>query len=125
MILAEIADKMLPTSFYFGAAFLFGICAAVSLTFLRSNSRCIGLGIVVLVAGFSAWALQIDTDLIEAARNEIGQTYLTISRYWIVGSGTIAIATFLMLRIALRSNDSARKQEAEQAMGGNAVKRVR
>ena len=114
MILAEIADKMLPTSHYIGAALLFGVCTAAVLAFLKGYSRFIGFGIVAFVAAFLSWGLQIDADLIEAAQNELGQDYLIVSRYWIVGAVAIAITFTLILRTASRASGSGRKQEAEQ-----------
>lgn len=119
MILAEIADKMLPTSLYIGAAFFFGICAAAVLVFMNGNSRFIGCGMVAIVAAFLSWALQVDADLIEANRLELGQDYLIASRYWIVGAVVIAMSSLLIIRTASRLSGSGRNQEAEEASDGH------
>ena len=124
MIIAEIADKMLPTSLYIGAAFFFGICAAAVLVVLNGNSRFIGCGIVAIVAAFLSWALQVDANLVKATGIELGQDYLIASRYWIVGSVVIAFIFLLVLRAASQSSRSGRSQEAEQAGDGDAEEGV-
>ena len=116
MILAEIADKMLPTSFYFAAALLLGICAATTVTFLRGIPRLTACGIVAGVAAFLAVGLQVDADLVEAARKELGQSYLTISRYWILGSVAVALILALILRVASRSIKPSQNHQAEQVV---------
>jgi hypothetical protein len=119
MILAEIADKMLPVSYYFGASIVFGVSAGFALTFLKGIPRLIGFGIVALIACFLVWALRVDSDLIAATRDELGQSYLTISRYWILGSIVIAAILALVFRIALSSSSSGGNHQAEQGEAPN------
>jgi hypothetical protein len=102
-----------------GAAFFFGVSAAAVLVFLNGNWRFIGFGIVAIVAAFLSWVLQVDADLIEAIRLELGQDYIIASRYWIVGAVVIAITFLLMLRNASRSSCSGQSQEAEQVGSSN------
>jgi len=86
MILAEITDKFLPGSFYVCAASLTGVGTAVAQAFFRGKRIWIICSIVWILSGFLAWKLQIDKDLVEAARKELGQNHLALSRYWILGS---------------------------------------
>ena len=117
MILAEIADKMLPTSFFVVAAIAPASAAAVAFTFLRGIPRLLVISIIAGVTGFFAVTLQVDSDLVEATRTELGQIYLTISKYWIIASVALAAILILIFRIVFRSIDhSQNHQEAEQGV---------
>ena len=114
MILAEIVDKMLPSSFYGVAIVVSGVVAAVVLTFLRGIPRILVVTMIACVAGFLALGLQVDHDLVEAARNELGDSYITISRYWIVASIALSIVLTMIFQGLARSFNSAQNQQAEQ-----------
>ena len=94
MILAEIADKMLPASFYAVATVVSASSAAVAITCLRGVLRFLVISTVACGTGFFAISLQVDSDLIEAARTELGQPYLTISKYWVIA--TLVLAAILV-----------------------------
>ncbi len=101
VIVAEIADKMTPVSFFYGVSIVSGVSAGLALTFLKGVPRFIVFGTVALITCFCGWALQVDLDLIAATRGELGQSYLTVSRSWIFGSFVIAALLVLIFRVVL------------------------
>jgi len=103
MILAEIADKMLPASLYIGIAVFTGLWAAIVVTFLRGTPRVVTLGVVACLIVYFAWLLQVGSDLVEATRTELGQSYLVLSRYWFLGSIIVGIIFALIFRGVSRS----------------------
>ena len=115
MILAEIADKMPSPTFLVATAIVSGAGAAAAFIFLRGTSRFIVVSIIACVTGYFALVFQVDADLVEAARNELGSRYITISRYWIFGSVMVAAILALILGGASSMIDRRRNQQAEQA----------
>jgi hypothetical protein len=95
MILAEISDKLWSASFYFGAAILSGVCAAIAVIFSRGQGRIFALGIVASVTAFLAWALQIDSDILKSAQKEMSPMHRISFQYWFLRA--IAIAQIFSL----------------------------
>ena len=111
---------MLPSSFYGAAIVTSGVSAAVALTFLRGIPRILVVSMTACVTGFLAFGLQIDRDLVEVARSELGDSYITMSRYWIIASIALGIVLAMILQGAARSFSSSQNQEAEQGVDPNA-----
>jgi len=105
-MLAEIANNMLPISVYGAAIFLSGASAAVAFTFLRGAPRLLVMTLIVCGTGFLAVELQVDRDLVEAVRSELGDGYITISRCWIIASIVLALVLLRMIRGFFRLFDT-------------------
>jgi len=105
--------RLLPVSYYYGASIVFGVSAGFTLMFLKGIPRLMGFGIVSLIACFFVWALRVDSDLIGATRDELGQSYLTISRYWILSSIAIGAILAVAFRIALSLSSFGGNHQAE------------
>lgn len=124
MILAEIADKMRPISFYWAAIVVSGSCAAAAFVFLRGIQRALGIAIITVAAGLLAFGLQVDSDLVDAARSELGQTYITISRYWIIAAVLLAFALTVVFRCSSRSNRFSQQLQSSSSLPGRNSLRV-
>ncbi len=113
MILAEISEKLVPSSLYICAAVLAGVCAASAVTFLRGIPRIIVFAFVTVLTIILAYTLQVDSDLVDAAQNESGQSYLILSKYWILGSVLLAFVLSLIFRGGSHSRESSQNRQAD------------
>ena len=68
MILAELADKMNPVSYFIGMTLLFGMSLLGVLLLLRGPKRFVWMSVVLALMGGCAIAFQVDTDLVEGVR---------------------------------------------------------
>ena len=120
MLLAEIADKMSPASFYVTLAVVAGVVYATTAFFLRGFPRAAILSVLVVTTASCAYGFQVDGDLVEAARDELGQGYLMVYRYWIFGAIALAAVLMFIFHILSRFAPPSHKHKAEQDAGDQA-----
>lgn len=98
MILAEVADKIPPAGYYYTLAIVLGISAATALAFLNGKKRILVFSLITALAVLISMG-QVDTDLVDAVRDELGEAYLNLARFWIIGAAGISAALCMAIRL--------------------------